>query len=218
MVETFVGEICGFGTASGHRVVVGRWPVSPFGSFADVMHEAPDGVRTLLAPTQEVADFVSETYVFDAVRIVPVTAERTPGQLHVEADALVADIALGSRSTVGWLLRAVPGPVARSRAWCTAIDPIARIAMRGVRTRGTAGNGRREWYGATDQHRIADVAAALAGEDLGALADVWPPVRFGFSSTPRAPSLVRVTTTIRRPGGDLHAVSTTSSSAPRPVP
>lgn len=162
------------------------------------MHEAPDGVRTLLAPTQEVADFVSETYVFDQIRIVPVTAERSPGRLLLHAGDLVADVATGRRSLVGWMLRAVPRPIARSRAWCTAIDPIARVVMRGVRTRGTAGNGRREWYGATDQHRVAAVAASSDGTDLGGLADVWPPVRFGFSSTPRTPSIVEVTTTIRR--------------------
>jgi hypothetical protein len=42
------------------------------------------------------------------------------------------------------------------------------------------------------------IEATLAGQDLGAIADVWPPVRFGFSSTPRTPSIVAVTTTIRR--------------------
>ncbi|WP_421118248.1 hypothetical protein ACE2AJ_12625 [Aquihabitans daechungensis] len=197
---------------------MGRWPASPFGSFADVMHEAPDGVRTLIAPTQEVADFVAETYVFDAVRIATVTTERSPGRLHVDAGGLVADVDVGPRAAVGWLLRAVPGPIARSRAWCTVIDPIARVVLRGVRTRGTAGNGRREWYGATDQHRIAGVTASIAGEDLGALADVWPPVRFGFSSTPRRPSLVRVTTTIRRAPADDALRTAPVSSARRPVP
>jgi hypothetical protein len=197
--------------------VIGRWPVSPFGPFADVMHEAPDGVRTLLAPTQEVADFVSETYVFDAVRLVPVVAERSDGRLHLVAGDLDAELAFGRRSAVGWMLRAVPAPIARSRAWCTAIDPIARVVMRGVRTRGTAGNGRREWYGATDQHRIASVAASLGGVDLGSLADVWPPVRFGFSSTPRRPSLVRVTTTIRRADVDLPG-SAAASTTGGPVP
>ncbi|QXC60699.1 hypothetical protein KSP35_20630 [Aquihabitans sp. G128] len=195
--EVFRGEICGFGTASGHRVVVGRWPDSPFGPFADVMHEAPDGTRTLLAPTTQVAEFVEGTYTFDQVRIVPVVAERTATTLHVEAGDLVADVGTGRRSAVGWLLRAVPGPIARSTWWCTLIDPIARVVLRGVRTRGTAGNGRHEWYGATDQHQLTDVRATLAGDDLGALADVWPPVRFGFSSTPRTPSMVAVTTTIR---------------------
>ncbi|CAN5740724.1 hypothetical protein BH10ACT1_BH10ACT1_01240 [soil metagenome] len=196
-LERFVGEICGFGTASGHRVVVGRWPSSPFGPFADVMHEAPDGTRTLLAPTEQVAEFVKGTYVFDVVRIVPVVAERTDDRLHVEAGDLVADVSTGTRSGLGRLLRCVPVPLARARWWCTVIDPIARLAQRGVRTRGTAGNGRHEWYGATDQHRLTGVVASMAGEDLGALADVWPPVRFGFSSTPRTPSMVAVTTTIR---------------------
>ncbi len=198
-LEVFEGDICGLGTESGHRIVIGRWPVSPFGSFADVMHEAPDGVRTLLAPTQQVADFVSETYVFDQVRIVPVTVHRTAGRLHLEAGGLEVEAWIGGRAATGWLLRAVPKPIARSRAWCTAIDPIARVVMRGVRTRGTAGNDRQEWYGATDQHRIASLVASLDGVDLGGLADVWPPVRFGFSSTPRTPSIVDVTTTILRP-------------------
>jgi len=192
--------------------------VSPFGSFADVMHEGPDGVRTLLAPTQEVADFVAETYVFDAVRIVPVVADRSPGRLVLEAGDLVAEVTFGARSAVGWMLRAVPAPIARSRTWCTAIDPIARLVLRGVRTRVTAGNGRREWYGATDQHQISAVTASLAGEDLGALADVWPPVRFGFSSTPRTPSLVRVTTTIRRASGDGRRSPADAGGSPGRVP
>jgi hypothetical protein len=35
------------------------------------------------------------------------------------------------------------------------------------------------------------------GEDQGGLAPVDPPVRFGFGSTPRTPSLVRVVTLVR---------------------
>lgn len=192
----FQGEIWGFGTVSGHRVVVGRWADSPFGPFADVMHEAADGTRTLLAPTRMVAEFVGGTYGFDRVRIVPVTAERSSGRLRLEAGDLSVDVATGTRTAVGWALCAVPTPIARSRWWCTLIDPVARMVMRGVRTRGTAGNGRREWYGVTDQHRLASVLATLGDDDLGVLSDVWPPVRFGFSSVPRTPSMVAVTTTI----------------------
>jgi hypothetical protein len=151
----------------------------------------------LLAPTTEVAGFVEGTYTFDTVRITPVTSERTATGLHVRAEALTAEVAIGSRSPLGWALRAVPTPVARSRWWCTLTDPIARVALRGVRTRGTAGNGRHEYYGATDAHRLLGVRARLGDQDLGDLADVWPPVRFGFSSTPRVPSIVAVTTTIR---------------------
>ncbi|MFP3900493.1 MAG: hypothetical protein ACLFXM_06535 [Acidimicrobiia bacterium] len=195
----FRGEICGFGTTSGHRVVIGRWTDSSFGRFADVMQESPDGTRTLLAPTASIADFIAATYSFDRVLIVPVTAERSAAGLRVEAGDLSVDVVTGSRTAIGWALRAVPPPVARSRWWSTLIDPVARVATGGVRTRGTAGKGRQEWYGATDQHRLTSVHATLGGHDLGHLADVWPPVRFGFSSTPRTPSVVAVTTTIGVP-------------------
>lgn len=212
--ERFRGEICGFGTTSGHRIVIGRWPESPFGPFADVMWEAPDGTRTLLAPSQQVADFVSETYVFDVVRLVPVTTERDPQRLVLDAGGLRAEARIGSRSGLGRLLRAVPGPVACSPIWCTAIDPVARIVMQGVRTKGTAGNDRREFYGATDQHRLDEVTASLDGADLGGLADVWPPVRFGFSSTPRTPSIVAVTTTIRRAADEVGCPVPSTSKPP----
>lgn len=196
--ERFEGEICGFGTASGHRIVIGSWPRSPFGPFADVMHEHPDGLRILRAPSAEIARFVEETYRFDRVDVVPVSVDRFPGRLTLAAGDLAAEVVIGRRSVLGQLLRVVPNRIATSPRWCTAIDPVARAVMDGVRTKGTAGNDRREWYGATDQHLLARVQATLGGDDLGALADVWPPVRFGFSSTPRTPSIVAVTTTIRR--------------------
>ena len=63
-------------------------------------------------------------------------------------------------------------------------DPFARVLLRGVRTRGTAGNGRREYYGATDLHRLVDLAGSWRGLDLGALAPVAPEPGFGFGSTP----------------------------------
>jgi hypothetical protein len=208
MDERFEGEICGFGTASGHRVVIGSWPRSPFGPFADVMHEQPDGTRILRAPTAEIAEFVEATYVFDRVDLVPVSVDRAEGRLVLDAGDLTATIAIGRRSGLGWLLRLVPRRIATSLRWCSAIDPIARTVMDGVRTKGTAGNERLEWYGATDQHRLVSVQASLDGDDLGPLADVWPPVRFGFSSTPRTPSIVAVTTTIWR------SVSPAPASAP----
>ena len=70
----------------------------------------------------------------------------------------------------------MPRRVAESPAWCTLTDPVARVAMRGVRTRGTAGNGRREWYGATDTHRVTDLSGWFDGDAISAtLADVDPP-------------------------------------------
>lgn len=161
------------------------------------MHEAPDGVRTLLAPSDAVAEFVAGTYTFDRVEVVAVSVDRSAGGLVVEAGDLAAELTTGARMGLGWALRAVPAPVARATWWCALIDPVARRVVRGVRTRGTARDGRHEWYGATDQHRIVAVHATLGGVDLGALSDVWPPVRFGFGSAPRRPSVVAVTTTVR---------------------
>ena len=195
--ETFDGEICGFGTASGTRVVIGRWPISPFGSFADAMVEDVDGRRVLIAPDDAVATYVGSVYAFDDVVVAPVVVDRQPGALRFVAGPLVADVALGPRDALGWALRCVPRRVAISPQWATVVDPVARVLLRGVRTRGETPGGR-EFYAATDRHRVDAVAVSWDGVDRGALTDVDPPVRFGFSSTPRRPSLVAVATTVRR--------------------
>jgi len=188
----FDGAIAGMGTASGTRLVVGMWPLSPYGSVTDVMIERPDGHRILLAPTQELADFIAGIYEFDEVRVTPVLRVRDGTKWMVSTDDLALTFDLGGRPPLGWVLTAVPRGLARARWWTTLQDPIARVAMDGVRTRGSAGGGRREWYSAMDLHRIKSVSARFDGEELGELRPVTPPVRFGFASTPEDPSLVRV--------------------------
>lgn len=188
----FRGAIAGVGTTSGVRVVVGRWDESPYGAFADVMLETASGHRVLLAPTREVADLVATTYTFDEVRVEQITVN---GWL-LRSPSLSVDLEVGSRTALGRLLRVVPARVGESPTWCSVTDPVARLVLRDVRTRGSAGNGRREWYGATDQHRLVGLAGAFDGAPLGDLAPVEPAPRFGFSSTPRTPSVTRVVTTI----------------------
>jgi hypothetical protein len=193
----FTGRIAGFGTESGVRIVVGLWESSPFGRFADVMVEDSVGHRTLLAPTDEVAAFISETYHFEDVRIVPVVRTRLADGLRVIAGDLDARIRVGSSSALGRVLRMVPPRLATHPAWLTALDPIARTLSPGTRTAGAAGVGRREYYGVTGARRIVGVTASWDGDDLGSLAQLWPPVTFGFGSAPAAPHLVDVVTTIR---------------------
>ncbi|MFY9805635.1 MAG: hypothetical protein WCC38_00535 [Pseudonocardiaceae bacterium] len=193
----FDGEIAAFGTASGHRIVIGRWLRSPFGPVNDVMIEAPDGTRLLIAPSDEIARFVASTYRFDSVDVTPVEVIRRPGRLEVAAGRLQANLIVGRRGWLGLLLRAVPRAVATAPAWAALLDPVARAVFPGVRTRGSAGAGRREWYGAWDLHPLVSVTASWQRTDLGAMADVCPPVRFGFGSTPRRPSIVRLTTTVQ---------------------
>lgn len=197
----FAGHIAGIGTTSGVRAVVGRWQTSPFGEFADVMLEAADGHRVLLAPSESVASFVAGTYSFDEVRVEPVQVTDegdriSPSAWHVETPSLQVWIGVGGRTPLGALLGLVPRPVAASAAWSRVTDPVARVALRGVRTRGSAGGGRFEVYGATGVRRVTSASGRFDGHRLGALAPVDPPCRFGFSSAPRTPSVTEVVTTI----------------------
>ena len=169
--QRFRGSIAGVGSTSGVRVVVGHWPTSPFGPFADAMVETADGHRVLLAPSPEVAEFVEATYVFDEVRVEPVSVAVANGAWEVRAPSLQLTLRVGRRTSLGRLLR-------------------------GVRTRGTANGGRREWYGATDTRAITSIAGSFDGVPLGTLAPVDPPCGFGFSSTPRRPSVTAVVSTV----------------------
>jgi len=192
----FDGYIAGIGTAGGTRIVLGHWPASPYGPVSDVMVETPDNHRLLLAATAQLAEFVAATYTFHDMRVVPVTVATDRAVWSVAAGPLAVRFGVGPHGPLGSLLRVVPPPLARCPGWIDMVDLPARVVLPGVRTRGSAGNGRREWYGARDLRPITSVAATLDGRDLGPLADVDPPVRFGFGSVPRRPALVRVTTTV----------------------
>jgi hypothetical protein len=195
----FDGWILGTGTTSGTRLVLGHWPSSPLGAFSDVMVQRPDGHRVLLAPSAEVAGFVGSTYAFDEVQLVDVTVTRPDGVTWaVHAGPLALRARTGARPALGLLLRAVPPSLARRPGWMGLLDRPARL-LTGLRTTGSAGNGRTEWYGVQDLHRLASVEAAWNGEPLGTLAPVRPPVTFGFGSVPPQPSVVRVTTTVQLP-------------------
>lgn len=198
--ERFTGRIAGVGSSSGVRLVVGRWDESPWGSFADVMVEDAVGHRVLLAPSERVRDFVAATYSFDEHVVEPVAVEDTAEGWQVSTPSLSLQLVVGGRTPLGALLALVPDRVATSPAWCSAVDPVARVVLRGVRTRGTAGNDRREWYGATSVDAVRSIAGRWRDVDLGSLAPVDPPCRFGFSSTPRRPSVTQVVTTIERSG------------------
>lgn len=203
----FVGQIAGVGTTSGLRAVVGRWESSPLGAFADVMVETASGHRVLLAPSERVAEFVAATYEFDEVRIEPVrvvvdgAAGLPPGRerWQVTTPSLELGLGVGRRTLLGLALRPLPARLATAPAWTRVTDPVARLLVRGVRTRGSAGNGRREFYGATDVRALDSAAGRFDGARLGSLAPLDPPCRFGFSSAPRRPVVTDLVTTVEVP-------------------
>jgi hypothetical protein len=180
-------------------MVIGSWLQSPFGRFADVMVETPDGTRVLLAPTPEIAEFVSETYSFDQIELGAVTAEITANAFAVSAPDLSVRGSLGGAAPFDWLLRMVPAGLAASPAWLRLIDPVAARLVPGVHTAGSAGQGRREYYGVRRARLIESVDGEYRSATLGGVAALDPPVRFGFSSAPTTPQLVAVTTTIDLP-------------------
>lgn len=193
---TFDGHIAGIGTASGLRAVVGMWQDSPFGSFADVMVQQPSGHRLLLAPTPDVAGFIAATYSFDEVQVVDVAASLDRHSLTVDAGPLAIRAITGARTLLGTALRAVPRRLAVHPRWLATVNPFAALAAPGARTYGTAGSGRKEFYGVTDLHHVTSAVVRWNGSDAGALAPIRPPVTFGFSSVPPRPSIARVRTTV----------------------
>ena len=197
----FRGHIAGLGTESGLRAVVGIWAASPFGAFADVMVELPSGLRLLLAPRAEIADFIQTTYTFDDVILVPVQANLGPNhesgkQLQVHAGPLRIDARIGGPTKLGGLIALVPRALAVHPRWLTLINPLAAALIPGVRTAGTASQGRQEFYGVTKLRAINSASTTWKGHDAGPLADISPAVRFGFSSVPAKPALATVQTTI----------------------
>ncbi len=196
----FDGVVAGLGTDSGTRLVVGMWSASPFGAIADVMIEDAGGHRTMLAPRQEVADFIAAAYVFDEIRVETIALREDDRSLIVSSPSLRVEPPLGRRTGVGRLLVLVPGPLRRARWWCRAIGgPVARRLRAGAQTVGTAGGGRREYYCAADEHLIESAQASFDGIGLGRLRPVLPAAQFGFVSAPPTPSAVRVTTLIDLP-------------------
>ncbi len=195
-VHRFRGQIAGLGSTSGTRIVVGRWLRTPLGAFADAMVERADGHRILLAPNEAVRDFIAATYTFDETRVEPFGVVVDGERWLVESPSLTLRARTGGRLPLGRLLRSVPEPLAASPTWASLVDPVARAVLRGVRTRGTAREGRREYYGATDMHAVTWLEGTLDGEPLGSLLPVDPACRFGFSSTPRTPSVTTVVTTV----------------------
>lgn len=202
--QRFRGRIMGVGSASGLRAVVGMWRDSPLGAFTDVFLELPDGSSLLLAPDEAVAEFVSSTYRFDETRVLPVRstvlASADPAAravIEVEAGPLHLRAEIGAITPLGRLLRVVPRRIAVDPRWLTAIDPVARLIVPGAGTAGTAGAGRREFYGVYGSHAVRSLTGTWEGADVGALAPLDPPVRFGFASMPARPQVVDVESVIR---------------------
>jgi hypothetical protein len=75
-MDIFSGRITSSGFSSGDRIVIGDWKYSPFGSFTNIMWAKSDGVRVLLSPNKNLAEYVSSLYSFEEVKITPIEVNR----------------------------------------------------------------------------------------------------------------------------------------------
>lgn len=204
------GTISSCGFRSGDRFVVGAWDRSPVGATVDVMWAAPDGTRTLLAPDEATADFVTSVYSFDVVRVVPIIALASPTALDLTAGdtdtpLLTLHLRAGRRA-----LRLPPRPL-----WFTRwLERPGAWALMGVRTWGTSPTGVEEWYQARACRFVTGASARVEGRDLGARASLRPACGFGFSESPARPSIVEVRPTLGVPEGWLEARTARRTTTP----
>lgn len=200
-LDRFDGWIFGAAFASGDRFVVGRWPRSPLGSFADVMWAHPDGRRTLIAPSDDVLRTVGAHYAFEELRLGEVTVVVGPQTIRLDAPPIALELDLDPPGTMSRLLALRPRRLRTVRPWITVEDLLLRPLVApliggggGIRARGRTRTGAREWY-AIHAYRTARARATLDGADLGPAV----PARasgFGFSEFPPDPAAVRVTSLI----------------------
>jgi len=181
--EIFKGRVISSGFQTGDMVVIGDWRESPHGAFTNLMWAKPDGTRVLIAPSEELGDFVSSLYSFEKVIVSPMEIERTEKSIEVKCD-------LG-RVYMQWGMT-IPLPFSRSRWFIANIEaPFARLFF-GTKTHGTTRNGRKEWYHVRGLSRMKSVELELDGRSTKQMTGMAPSACFGFSNPPRMPLSVRV--------------------------
>lgn len=181
--EIFKGRVISSGFQTGDMVVIGDWRESPHGAFTNLMWAKPDGTRVLIAPSEELGDFVSSLYSFEKVIVSPMEIERTEKSIEVKCD-------LG-RVYMQWGMT-IPLPFSRPRWFIANIEaPFARLFF-GTKTHGTTRNGRKEWYHVRGLSRMKSVELELDGRSTKQMTGMAPSACFGFSNPPRMPLSVRV--------------------------
>ncbi|RJU87869.1 MAG: hypothetical protein DWB89_00790 [Candidatus Poseidoniales archaeon] len=180
-MDVFVGRITSTGFSTGDRIVIGDWRESPLGSFTNIMWAKPDGSRVLLSPSEMHAEYVSELYNFEDVRVTEITVERGKRGISINGGGL--DI------KIGWGI-ALPIPFWRPLWFIASFEALFSRILFGTRTHGITKNGRREWYSVRSLSRILKAEASFEGEDLGMKRDFEIDACFGFSEPPSIPASV----------------------------
>ena len=168
----------GVGTTSGVRLVIGMWDQLPVRGVHGRLRGAARRVERAARPGRDRRRVrLRHLPLRRGRRPAASRARRTASGLELDAGQLRRRSTSARISPLGRLLRIVPKPIARDPRWLRAINPVARLVAPGAGTAGSAGNGRREYYGVTGAHDVTGVRGTWAGEPLGDLAPLDPPVR-----------------------------------------
>ena len=192
-IDTLNGSITSAGFESGDQFVVGHWPNSPIGPFADVMWRSVDGSKTLIAPAPA-ADYITDIYPFQRLIDSPVVVTDTVGrggrgEIAVESAPLILRLEIGRL--------AIPFPPRPRWITATVERRLAKLLL-GVSTYGRSPTGVEEWYRTRSVRRVIAGRAVLDGAELGTLTRLDHPMDVGFSDPPAFPSHVRLRVDVRR--------------------
>ena len=186
-LDIFQGRITSSGFQTGDRVVVGAWKSSPFGNFTDIMWAKPDGTRILIAPNQEIADYVTDMYSFDDVLLEAIDIEEDGRNLSVKCKTMKLEFSWKKGFAI---------PFKRSLLFIATVELFFAKLIFSTRTYGLTRNNRQEWYAIDRVSNLSRASAKIEGEDVGDMASMSPPCKFGFSEAPRKPASCEVRTHI----------------------
>jgi uncharacterized membrane protein len=187
MMDVFKGRITSSGFSSGDRIVVGAWNESPFGEFTDIMWAKPDGQRVLIAPNQEVADYVDAMYSFDQIEIQDINIKHGENNLSVDCNSMKLEFEWNRGFRI---------PFKRSLFFIATVELFFAKLFFGTRTHGVTKNHRKEWYAIDRVSKITNAEALISGQNLGRMSSMSEPCKFGFSEAPKKPSSCEVRTHI----------------------
>ena len=186
-LDIFEGRITSSGFDTGDRIVVGSWKLSPFGEFSDIMWAKPDGQRVLIAPSKEIADYISAMYSFDKILIQEISTIENDRTLTLNCESMKLNFSWSKGLRI---------PIKRSLLFIATVELfIARIFF-STKTHGITRNGRKEWYAIDRLSKLKSAQAQIADQDLGQMAPIEAPCKFGFSEAPKKPSSCEVRTHI----------------------
>lgn len=146
-----------------------------------------DGTRVLIAPNQEIADYVTAMYSFDEVLLEEVLTSLDERSIKVNCKTMDLEFSWN---------RGFPIPFKRSLLFIQTIELFFAKLIFSTRTYGITKDNRKEWYAIDRVSHVKTATAHINGKNAGKFKPMKEPCKFGFSEAPEKPSSCMVRTHI----------------------